>query len=176
MSKNLLAPFFSWKKSLPPFLSQKKTRCPLFFAEKLGAPFFSLKKVVALFFYLKKSRRPSVDKPGPGTPINFGRSLMPVTFSPEITRFTLWLSQHQVPATFLPLNYMYHMSMFLRKCGDHSLAVHKCFEDASKRFGSQRRRIFFGSVQQAHLLLGPSVSCALRISVRRRLWPQGPSR
>ena len=27
------------------------------------------------------------------------------------------------------------MSMFLRRCGDHSLAVHKCFEDASKRFG-----------------------------------------
>ena len=103
MSKNLLAPLFSWKKSLPPFLSQKKTRCPLFFAEKLGAPFFSLKKVVALFFYLKKSRRPSVDKPGPGTPINFGRSLMPVTFSPEITRFTLWLSQHQVPATFFTI-------------------------------------------------------------------------
>ena len=89
MSKNLLAPLFFLKKVIATFFVAKENPVPPFFAEKLGAPFFSLKKVVALFFYLKKSRRPSVDKPGPGTPINFGRSLMPVTFSPEITRFTL---------------------------------------------------------------------------------------
>ena len=126
-TKNCSPPYFPLKRSIgppllvcqknssPPFIFLKKTSCPLFFRwKKLVAPFFSLKKTGRpLFFSLKKSRRPlflpekksppPVDKPGPGTPINFGRSLMPVTFSPEITRFTLWLSQHQVPATFFTI-------------------------------------------------------------------------
>ena len=31
--------------------------------------------------------------------------------------------------------------MLLRRCGHHSLVVHKCFEDGSKRFGSSKENL-----------------------------------
>ena len=103
MSKNLLAPLFFLKKVIATFFVAKENPVPPFFRWKTRRPLFFAEKSRRPLFLPEKSRRPSVDKPGPGTPINFGRSLMPVTFSPEITRFTLWLSQHQVPATFFTI-------------------------------------------------------------------------